>query len=106
MDGTGRTVDGDAYEVAELLELAARQAERAQVPEDEVVVRAGRLELLAARDELRAEGARVGDDLLRVRLPRGLARLEEGSRDTRDGLRKSHVISRTGENKWGSRTLL
>ena len=35
-----------------------------------------------------------------------LSPLEEGSRDTCDGLPKSHVISRTGENKWGSRTLL
>ena len=82
MEGTRRTVDGDAYEVAELLELAASEAEGAEVPEDEVVVRAGRLELVVTRNELLAEGRRVRDNLLRVRLPRGLARLEEGGRDT------------------------
>ena len=71
-----------------------------------MVLRARSLELVAIRDELLAESRRVRNDLLGVRLPRGLARLEEGSRDTRDGLRKSHVISRTDENKWGSRTLL
>ncbi len=79
-------VDRDADEVAELLELRAGEAERAQVPEDEVVVRARGLELVAALDELLAEGGRVRDDLLGVRLPGGLARLKEGSSDTGDGL--------------------
>ena len=51
-----------------------------------MVVGARGLELVAARDELRAEGLRVRDDLLGVRLPRRLARLQERSRDTRDGV--------------------
>lgn len=68
-EGEGRTVDGDADEIAELLELAARQAERAQVPEHKVVVSALRLQLVAGSDKLVTERLRVCDDLLRVRLP-------------------------------------
>ena len=84
----GRTVDGDADEVAQLLELAARQAERTQVPEHEVVVGALCLQLVAVPDELIAECLRVGDDLLRVRLPcRGGCLLERGC-DASNGLNK------------------
>lgn len=82
----GRTVDGDPELVAELLELAARQAEGPQVPEDEMVVRAARLELVAVPDELLTERASVRDDLLGVRLELGRACLEEGGRDRGDGL--------------------
>ena len=80
------TVDGDADDVAELLELAAGQTKRTEVPEDKVVVRARSLELVALGDELLAEGLRVGDDLLGVRLPRRLSRLQEGGGNAGDGV--------------------
>lgn len=51
-----------------------------------MVVRAGGLELVAACDELLAEGLRVGDDLLCVGLPCWLRRLEEGSGNTGNGV--------------------
>ena len=51
-----------------------------------MVVRTGRLELVAAGDELLAKSLSVGDDLLGVRLPRRLGSLEEGGRDTRNGV--------------------
>ena len=44
------------------------------------------LELVAASDELLAEGLRVRDDLLGVRLPRGLGRLQERGGNTSDGV--------------------
>ena len=77
-----RTVVGDANDITELLKLAPSQAERTKVPENEVVVRPRGLELVPTRNELLAEGRGVGNDLFRVRLPCGLARLEEGGRDT------------------------
>ena len=40
------TVDRDPSHVADLLNLGAGELERAQVPQDEVVVRAVRLELV------------------------------------------------------------
>ena len=80
------TVDGDADKIAQLLELAAGQAKGTKVPEDEVVVRTGRLELVAAGDELLAKSLSVGDDLLGVRLPRRLSRLQEGGGNAGDGV--------------------
>lgn len=84
--GHGVLVDRDPDEIAELFELGAGEAERAKVPEDEVVVRAGGLELVTAGNELLAEGRGVRDDLLSVRLPGGLARLEESGSNAGDGL--------------------
>ena len=49
-----------------------------------MVLRARSLELVAIRDELLAVSRRVRDDLLGVRLPRRLARLQERGRDTGD----------------------
>ena len=51
-----------------------------------MVVRARSLELVALGDELLAEGLRVGDDLLGVRLPRRLGRLQERGRNAGDGV--------------------
>ena len=79
-------MDGDANKIAELLELATRQLERAEVPEYKVVLSARRLKLVAAGDKLFAESGRILDDLLGVRLPCWLCSLKEGSRDTGNGV--------------------
>ena len=81
-----RTVDGDADEVAELLELAAGQAQRTEIPENQVVIGTLGLQLVATGNELLAESLRVGDDLLRVRLPCWLRRLKESSSDAGNGI--------------------
>ena len=80
------TIDGDADEIAELLELAAGELERAKVPENEVVVGAARLELVVLTDEGLSERTGVADHLLSIRLPLGLASLMERSRNTGNGL--------------------
>ena len=65
----GVLVDRNTNKVADLLDLAARHARRPEVPEDEVVVRAVRLEAVAVAHELGRESLCVGDDLPGVRLP-------------------------------------
>jgi hypothetical protein len=72
----GRTVDGDAEEVAHLLDFGPCQLERPQVPQHEVVVRPAGLQLVPVLDELVCERLRVLDHLLRVRFPGRLARLQ------------------------------
>lgn len=62
-----------------------------------MVIRAGGLELVAARDELLAKGLRVGDDLFRVGLPCRLRRLKEGGGDAGDGIVVRAALAR-GEN--------
>lgn len=47
----GVLVEGNVREVADLLNLGAGEAERAEIPEHEVVVRARRLELVVVREE-------------------------------------------------------
>lgn len=82
-----RTVDSDVHQVANLLDLAPGQAERAQIPEDEMVVRARGLELIVLCDELRTENASVGDDLLGVLLEGGGGDLFKRRGDRSDRLR-------------------
>ena len=43
---TRRTINSDTREVADLLNLGASELERAKVPEDKMVVRSARLELV------------------------------------------------------------
>ena len=81
-----RTVDGDAREVADLLDLAARHTSGPQIPKDEVVLRAVSLKPVSVVDELRSKRLRVRDDLLRVRLPRWFGCLLECSRNGGNGL--------------------
>lgn len=51
-----------------------------------MVVRARGLQLVAAGDELFTEGLRIRDNLLGIRLPCRLSRLQERGSDTRDGV--------------------
>eukprot|EP00968_Pinguiococcus_pyrenoidosus_P005605 scaffold363_cov255-Pinguiococcus_pyrenoidosus.AAC.15 len=64
----GVLVQRDVHLVAELLELGAREALRAQVPEDEVVVRAVGHDAVPQRPELVAHGLGVLHHLLGVHL--------------------------------------
>jgi len=101
VDGNSHTVDVDTCNVADLLDLGAGKLKRTQVPEDQVVVRATRLELVPvfvlAREhpneihcdapileESRRERLRVLDDLLRIRLERRLRHLKERHRNPRN----------------------
>mmetsp|Transcript_3675 Transcript_3675/g.11435 ORF Transcript_3675/g.11435 Transcript_3675/m.11435 type:complete len:539 (-) Transcript_3675:171-1787(-) len=70
-------VERDVRLVEERLHLGARQAERAQVPQHEVVVRAVRRELVALVGERLGEVLAVSHDLLRVRFELGLGGLRE-----------------------------
>jgi hypothetical protein len=80
------TVDSDAEEVANLLDLRPGQLERAKIPEHEMVIRAARLKLVPVLAELVRKCLRVLDYLLCVCLPGRLRRLQQGRRDTRDGV--------------------
>ncbi len=81
-----RTVDGDAHEIADLLDLAASEPDRAQIPEDKVVVSAASLQSVTVADERSGQGARVGNHLLSVFLELRLGRLEKCSGDAGNGL--------------------
>ena len=81
-----RTVDSDAEEVANLLDLRPGQLEWAKIPEHEMAIRAARLELVPVLDELVRKCPRVFDYLLCVCLPGWLRGLQQGRRDTRDGI--------------------
>ena len=82
-------VDGNAQEIADLLDLGAGEAEGPQVPENEMVVRSVGLELVTLLNEGVAESLGVGDDLLGVCLELGGSNLEEGS-----GNRSDRVVVR------------
>jgi hypothetical protein len=87
------TVDRDAHQVAHLFHLAAGQAERPQVPEHEVVVRAARLELVAVLGERGGQSAGVSDDLLGVLPEAGLRDLQKRSGDGCDCLVYPSTVS-------------
>lgn len=82
----GRTVDRNADEIAYLLDLAAREACRAEIPEHQMIVGTVSLKLVAVRDEIFGKCLRVEDDLLRICLPRGIARLLQRGSDACNGL--------------------
>ena len=63
------TVNRDADEIANLLDLAAGNTHWAQIPENEVVIRAIGLELVAFRDELFRQGLSVLNHLGGVCFP-------------------------------------
>jgi hypothetical protein len=50
-EGTGRTVDCDAQQVAHLLNFAASQAKRTEVPQNKVVISTSSLEFVAVLDK-------------------------------------------------------
>lgn len=79
-------VEGDVAQVADLLDLATGQLERAQVPKVKVVVGAVGLELVSVLDKNFTESPRVGNDLSCVGLESGVAGLLEGDGNTGDGL--------------------
>lgn len=83
------TVDGDAHKVANLLDLAAGQAEGPEIPEDKVIVSTTSLKLVAVRHQSVGHSSGVGNDLLSIGLPFGSGDLEESSRDRGDGLYQS-----------------
>lgn len=73
-------------QVAHSGDLATSELERAKIPENEVVVRAVRLQLVAVARELGGEDAGVRDDLLRVYLEFRLCGEFQGDGDGGDGL--------------------
>jgi hypothetical protein len=79
-------VERNVRQITDLLDLRAGQTERAEVPEDEVVVRAIGLKLVALGGELGSDGPAVGDDLGSVLLESGGSDLLEGDGDTGDGV--------------------
>ena len=80
------TVDGDADEIADFLDLGPGQLERAKIPEYEVTVCATRLELIPVLDELICKRLRVFNHLLCVGLPVRLHRLQQRGRDAGNGV--------------------
>ena len=73
-------------QITDLLDLAASQLERAQIPEVQVVVRAVGLELVVVLDELGRDRSRVGDDLRGVLFELGLSGLLERDGNAGDRL--------------------
>jgi hypothetical protein len=71
----GLTVDCDPEEVAELFELAASQFQRTEVPQHEMVIGSVGLQFVAVFDQFIGQCLGVGDHLLGVGLPGGLASL-------------------------------
>lgn len=84
--GHGILVDRDANNVAELLELAAGESQRAKIPENKVVIGTVGLQLVPVGNEFLTEGLRIGDDLLSICLPCGLSGLQESGGDTGNGV--------------------
>jgi hypothetical protein len=82
----GVLIDGDTDVVADLFCFRASKADRAQVPEDEVVVSALSLKTITLLVEPGSQYTCVGHDLLGVRFPAGLGDLKEGGRDGGDGV--------------------
>ena len=84
----GRTVDSNANDIADLLDLAASETSRAQIPEDEMVVRAICLELVPVLHELFCHRLGVCDHLPGIGLPGRRASLLESGGDTCDRLKQ------------------
>ena len=82
----GVLIDGDANVVADLFCLGASEADGAQVPEDEVVVGTLSLQTVTPAVEVGGQYTSVGHNLLSICLPGGLSDLEEGGRDTCEGV--------------------
>lgn len=76
-----RRYDKGRTEIADLFDLAPGQPERPEIPKDEVVLRAGRLERVAMVDEPLGQRLRVLNDGLGVRLEARVGRLLEGDGD-------------------------
>ncbi len=89
-----RTVDGDADEVSDLLDLGPSQFERAKIPEHEVIVCSARLELIPVFDNLIRKRLCVFNHLLRICLPCWLRRLQQRGCDTRDSVVVGSTLTR------------
>lgn len=77
------------HQVADLFDFATCQAKWTKVPENKVVVCARGLEFIVLCDELGAEDAGVGDDLLGIFLEAGGGDLLQGGCDRCNRLEKS-----------------
>ena len=80
-------------EIADSGDLAASKLKRTEIPENEVVVRAVRLELVPVAGELGCEDAGVRNDLLCVFLELGLGGEFQGDGDGCDGLWRGLLVS-------------
>ena len=80
------TIDGDANEIAELLEFATSQLEWSQVPENKMVVRPRGLEFVSTANKLFTKGPCVSNDLLGICLPCRLGGLQECCSNASNGL--------------------
>jgi hypothetical protein len=80
------TVDRDSEQVAKFFKLATGQLQRTKIPQHEVIVSSIRLKLVAKRNQFFGQGTSVGDHLLGVGLPGGLAGLEQSGSDAGDSL--------------------
>lgn len=79
-------VQSDVAQVTDLLELAAGQTQRSEIPEDKVVVRTVGLELVVVLSEGVGDGARVFNHLGGVGLEGWVCSLLECDGDTGNGL--------------------
>eukprot|EP00162_Nutomonas_longa_P021989 comp4956_c0_seq1/m.3941 comp4956_c0_seq1/g.3941 ORF comp4956_c0_seq1/g.3941 comp4956_c0_seq1/m.3941 type:complete len:487 (+) comp4956_c0_seq1:26-1486(+) len=70
-------VERDVHAVAQGLELGAREPDRAQIPQNQMVVRAARADAVAMGHKPSAQRADVLDDLLLVLLELGCGRLQQ-----------------------------
>jgi hypothetical protein len=86
MQETDLTVDRDAQQVAYLLDFAASQTKRTQVPQNKVVIGTASLEFVAVLMKGSCKRLRIGDDLFGVSLECGLGYLQEGSSDSGNSL--------------------
>jgi len=80
------TVDGDADEIANFLDLRPSQLEGAKIPEHEVTICSAGLELVPILDELICQRLCVFDHLLRICLPGRLHCLQKRGCDAGDGI--------------------
>lgn len=82
----GVLVEGDMSEIANLLNLGSGQAERSEIPQDEMVIRSRSLQLVVVREQDFGDRLGVGEDLGRVVSECLRVDLLESNGDGGDGL--------------------
>lgn len=82
MQETDLTVDCDAQQVAYLLDFAASQTKRTEVPQNKVIISTVSLELVAVRVKGSCKCLRIGNNLSGVSLECRLGYLQKGSSDS------------------------
>ena len=73
--------------VTDLLNLGAGEAERSEIPEDQVVLRSIRLKSVVVFEQHFGHSSGVDSDLLGVGLESGIGGLLQGDGDTSNGLK-------------------